>query len=91
MEFFQIYAIYLIAISFITFLIYFIDKVKAKAKAWRTPEKTLLTLSLIGGAFGGSLAMVLIRHKTKHWYFIAINILGVILHLTGIILVAIYF
>ena len=75
MEFFQIYAIYLIAISFITFLIYFIDKVKAKAKAWRTPEKTLLTLSLIGGAFGGSLAMALVHHKTKHWYFIATNII----------------
>ena len=89
MQPFQIYIIYLIIISLLTFLIYFIDKVKAKAKAWRTPEKTLLILSLLGGAFGGSLAMLLIRHKTKHWYFVAVNLLGVLIHLAGVIASAI--
>ena len=89
MELYQIYATYLIAISVITFLVYFIDKVKAKAKAWRIPEKALLLLSLVGGAFGGGLAMLLFRHKTKHWYFSFVNVLGVILHIVGIIAVAI--
>ena len=90
MELYQIYAIYLIAISFITFIIYFTDKLKAKINAWRIPEKVLLTLSIIGGAFGGILAMFTIRHKTKHWYFTVINVLGIVLHLVGLIAVAIY-
>ena len=33
-------------------------------------EKTLLTVAALGGAFGGFLAMYLVRHKTKHWYFV---------------------
>ncbi|MBQ4099031.1 MAG: DUF1294 domain-containing protein [Clostridia bacterium] len=90
MELYQIYAIYLIAISFITFIIYFIDKLKAKINAWRIPEKVLLTLSIIGGAFGGMLAMYTIRHKTKRWYFTVINVLGIILHIVGAVAVSIY-
>ena len=35
----------------------------------RVPEKTLLMLSVIGGAGGGLVGMVLFRHKTKHKNF----------------------
>ena len=91
MDAYQIYAIYLLVLSLITFIFYFVDKVKAKAKAWRVPEKTLLGLSLLGGAFGGGLAMLAFRHKTKHWYFGFINILGIIIHLTGIVIVYLKF
>ena len=86
----QIYTVYLIAVSLITFLAYFIDKVKAKANAWRIPEKVLLGLSLLGGAFGGLGAMLLFRHKTRHWYFTAINVFGIILHIGGIITTIIF-
>lgn len=90
MELYQIYVIYLLAISFITFITYFIDKLKAKINAWRIPEKALLTLSIIGGAFGGLLAMYAIRHKTKRWYFTFVNVLGIIVHLVGVVAIAIY-
>ena len=71
----------LAAISFITFIFYATDKYKARHGHWRIPEKTLLTLSLLGGAAGGLIAMQLFRHKTRHWYFYAINIIALVLQL----------
>ena len=70
MQPYQFYVIYLITVSFITFIFYFVDKLKAIANAWRIPEKVLVILSIIGGAFGGLLATYTLRHKTKHWYFV---------------------
>ena len=46
-----------------------IDKAKAKAKAWRIPEKTLLTIAVLGGSIGVWLGMEAFRHKTKHKQF----------------------
>lgn len=66
------------AISLVTFCLYGADKSKAKRGAWRIPEKTLLLCSFLGGAVGGSLAMSLFRHKTKHWYFVAVNAIGLV-------------
>ena len=59
------------AISVIAFALYFIDKALAKVGAWRIPEKVLLLLSVLFGGVGGLAAMLLFRHKTKHWYFFA--------------------
>ena len=71
--------IYLIIISLITFIIYSIDKKQSKKyNARRISEATLLLLSILGGAFGGYLAMIYKHHKTKHWYFVIINILGIV-------------
>ena len=66
------------AISLITFFLYAADKSKAKRRAWRIPEKVLLGFSFLGGAVGGLCGMNLFRHKTKHWYFWAVNILGLL-------------
>ena len=70
------YVGYLLGVSIVAFFAYVIDKEKAKRAAWRIPEKVLLTLSLIGGAVGGYLAMNTVRHKTKKWYFHAVNVIG---------------
>lgn len=64
------------AISIVAFIPYGADKAKAKRNAWRIPEKVLLGFSFLGGAVGGILGMLLFRHKTKHWYFWVVNILG---------------
>lgn len=63
-------------ISLITLILYGIDKLKAKSGVWRISEKILLTFSLLGGAVGGIIAMALFRHKTRHWYFYAVNFVG---------------
>ena len=46
-----------------------IDKRKAKKKKWRTPEKTLMTLAIVGGSVGMILGMKFFRHKTLHRLF----------------------
>ena len=76
------YAAYLLLMSIITFFMYAADKNKAKKGKWRVPEKVLLLMSFFGGAFGGYTAMLALRHKTKgeHWYFTAVNLLGIIAH-----------
>lgn len=65
-------------ISLIAFVMYFADKKKAQKNKWRIKEATLLGFGFFGGAIGALLAMKIFRHKTKHWYFWAVNILGLI-------------
>ena len=63
----------IIAILFVMNLLAFalmgIDKAKAKAGAWRIPEKTLFLVTALFGGLGGTLGLNVFRHKTKHWYF----------------------
>lgn len=73
-----IFIIYVAVTSLITLAFYFADKKKAQKGSWRVPEKTLLLLSFLGGTIGGLIAMANFRHKTKHWYFWAVNFLGLI-------------
>ena len=77
MDFWQILVIIFGILSVITFFMYGVDKFKAQRGKWRISEKALLISSFIGGAVGGFLAMQLFRHKTKHWYFNVVNILGI--------------
>lgn len=65
----QTVVIYLIVINVIGFLIMGFDKWKAKRGSWRIPEKTLFTITLIGGGVGTIAGMYTFRHKTKKLYF----------------------
>lgn len=58
--------------SAIAFGTYGYDKFSAKTGRWRTPEKTLLTLGLIGGWPGALLAQEWIRHKSSKMSFQAV-------------------
>ena len=60
---------YLIAINVITFVIYGIDKWKAKNNMWRIPEASLLGLAAIGGSIGAWMGMQTFHHKTQHLKF----------------------
>ena len=57
---------YLIVINVVTFLVYGIDKWKAKQGNWRISEATLLILAVNGGSIGALLGMKVWRHKTMH-------------------------
>lgn len=59
----------LICINVLTFLVYGIDKWKAKQGRWRISEGTLLILAITGGSIGALLGMKVWHHKTKHKKF----------------------
>ncbi|HEX9026304.1 MAG TPA: DUF1294 domain-containing protein [Clostridium sp.] len=60
---------YLFIINLLGFFIMLIDKQRAIHKEWRIPEKTLIGISVFGGAIGMLLGMSSFRHKTKHKKF----------------------
>ena len=62
-------AYYLLAINAVTFILYGIDKYKAKKNQWRISEATLLTMAAIGGSIGAWAGMRLWHHKTMHKKF----------------------
>ena len=66
---FPILLVVLIVMNLLAFALMGIDKAKAKAGAWRIPEKTLFLVTALFGGLGGTLGMSFFRHKTKHWYF----------------------
>ena len=67
-----------IVFDILTFVFYLWDKLCAKAKWRRIPERILLTLSIPGG-LGGILAMVMASHKIRKTRFTVINSLTCIL------------
>ncbi len=61
---------YFLGISMVTVAVTCYDKWAAtKRPKHRTPEKTLLLLSALGGSVAMYLTMLTIRHKTKHIKF----------------------
>ncbi|MBR8713765.1 DUF1294 domain-containing protein [Porphyromonas levii] len=67
---FTVIIAYLLIINAVSFVVYGVDKYKARHQKWRIPEVTLLTLAAIGGAAGALTGMVVFRHKTKHLRFV---------------------
>lgn len=65
---------YLIVLSGANIILYAADKARAKRGAFRVPEAVLLGLSVVGGATGGLIGMIVCRHKTRKWYFVFVNV-----------------
>ena len=62
---------YFLIISLISVIVCIYDKKVSKKNRveLRTPEKTLLILSALGGSVAMFITMLIIRHKTKHVKF----------------------
>lgn len=56
--------LYVLAAGVVSATLYWWDKRRAIAGAWRIPETTLHSVDLIGGIIGGLMAQVAWRHKT---------------------------
>ncbi len=69
------------------FLLYGIDKWKAKTGAWRIPEKTLIMCAVLFGAVGAHFGMKKFRHKTKHTKF---KILIPLLMFLNLVIIAVF-
>ena len=78
MPYFYYYLALLSLVSLVAFGAYGIDKYKARRNRWRIPESFLLGVGFCGGAVGALLGMKLFHHKTKHWYFWVVNIIGLL-------------
>ena len=59
----------IIGVNVITFVVYGIDKLKAKKGKWRVPETTLLLLAIVGGSVGAWCGVKVWHHKTMYAKF----------------------
>jgi len=85
----MIYAIvgYWLGVNVVTFIVYGVDKRKAKKHLWRIPEATLIGLAFIGGSVGAFLGMRLFHHKTKHVkFYVGVPVIFVVETVVAIIL-----
>ena len=65
----SIIKLYLVIINIISVIVCCYDKLMAIKGKRRISEKTLLTLSALGGGVAMFFTMCLIRHKTRHLKF----------------------
>ena len=65
----RVLAVYLLAVNVLAFILYGVDKKRARNREWRISEKTLIGIAVIGGSIGAILGMHVFHHKTRHWYF----------------------
>ena len=67
----MIYAILIVLMSFITFILFGKDKNIAKKQngKMRIKEKTLLGLTVLNGAIGALIGRIVFHHKTDKKYF----------------------
>lgn len=61
----KILACYLLAASIAAFVLFGMDKRRAKRNLWRIPERTLLLAAVLGGSPGGLAGMYFFHHKTR--------------------------
>lgn len=59
----------LTVVNAVAFIMYGIDKYRARNGKWRIPEATLLMLVVVGGSVGAWLGMKVWHHKTRHRKF----------------------
>ena len=80
------FQIYLCVVNIIAIIVCAADKIKAQLNKWRISEKTLLAISVIGGALGMYITMLIIRHKTKHKTFMIGLPFLILVHVVAILL-----
>ncbi len=84
----KLVVLYLVLVNIVAFVMYGMDKSKAKKGQWRIPEKSLLFVAFVGGALGAFLGMRIFRHKTKHLQFCILVPFFLIAHI--VLLVVLY-
>jgi uncharacterized membrane protein YsdA (DUF1294 family) len=77
----NLFLIWIGAVSLVTFLLYGYDKAQAKAGGTRVPEIILHGLALAGGFPGGWLGRWIFHHKTRKAEFAVILAISTVLYL----------
>lgn len=60
---------YVLVVNLTAFILFGVDKRRAKKGLWRIPEKTLFLSAILGGCPGAILGMKVFHHKTLHKRF----------------------
>ena len=60
---------YIVVINLVSFMMFGIDKYKARRGQWLISEATLLAVAAIGGSLGAWMGMKVWHHKTLHSKF----------------------
>ena len=69
MQYFKCFLIAFAVWNLVVFVVYGIDKGRAKRDKWRISERTLLLMALFLGGTGALLGMGVFHHKTRHKKF----------------------
>lgn len=85
----QLAALYAAGVSLLAAALTVSDKRRARRRARRIPERTLLTVAALGGAAAMLITMRCIRHKTRHPRFM-IGLPAMIIAHAALIVWAIY-
>ena len=76
---YKIAAVYIVLINIMAFIVYGIDKAKAKQNKWRIPEKVLIIFAILCGSIGAILGMIVFHHKTrKPKFYVGVPIIVVL-------------
>ena len=81
----------LIAVNFIAFAAFGIDKARSERGAWRISEGTLLRLAFLGGTPGAYAGRALFRHKTRKQPFcVNLHAIAVLQVIAGVLALGYY-
>lgn len=72
------YILVLLIMGIVTSFVYKKDKKYAEKNKWRIKESTLLLLTILFGSFGAAHGLWGLRHKNKHWYFVVVTVLSLV-------------
>lgn len=75
------FTIIIALINLYGFILMYVDKRRAINHQWRIPEIRLLLASFCFGSLGILSGMYVFRHKTRHWRFVLLVPLSLILHI----------
>ena len=78
--------VYMLFVNILTFILYGVDKYKARHHRFRIPEITLLLCAYFGGAYGAAAGMKIWHHKTRKWKF-RIAVPMAVLFVTALLLI----
>lgn len=85
MQFWQFVTIYYCFINLLSFVIFGLDKRRARNGKWRVPERILIFLAFLGGGIGALLGMLIFHHKTRKRRFQVLVPLWLAIHLIATI------
>lgn len=75
----QGFTLFLMIWNLVVFLVYGLDKGKARKGSYRISEKTLLLMTYVGGGLGAWAGGTHFRHKTQKKYFQLAWAIGVLI------------